>query len=193
MSSTLGGLFRADGGPGAAPGCYRPQVQAVFCHGLESGPTGRKSLALREAGIAVDTPDFRGQDLAQRIATFDGYLARSEELPVVIGSSYGGLLALCAGARLHQQGRAFPAMLLCAPAIHRAEAPADELELAPHCPTVIVHGKGDAIVPIETSRKLAREHPDRVELIEVDDNHSLSSSIGIIIDAAARLIADSRA
>ena len=33
-------------------------VRVLFCHGLESGPLGRKVVGLREAGFAVTAPDM---------------------------------------------------------------------------------------------------------------------------------------
>ena len=57
------------------------------------------------------------------------------------------------------------------------------------CPTTIIHGRNDAVVPIETSRDYARAH-DRVKLIEVDDDHVLSASLDTIERTAlAELIA----
>jgi len=50
------------------------------------------------------------------------------------------------------------------------------------CPTCIVHGTRDAVVPIELSRRYAagREH---VKLIEVDDGHPLADSLDRVADA----------
>lgn len=53
---------------------------------------------------------------------------------------------------------------------------------AVRCPTTIVHGRRDAIVPIELSRKF-RERHRFVELIEVDDEHVLHDSIDRIAEA----------
>jgi pimeloyl-ACP methyl ester carboxylesterase len=51
------------------------------------------------------------------------------------------------------------------------------------CPTRIIHGTGDETVPVDLSRKYVREHPE-VELVEVDDDHSLSASLEIITGEA---------
>ncbi len=45
------------------------------------------------------------------------------------------------------------------------------------CPTRIVHGRRDEVVPVETSRAYAATHPDRVTLVEVDDDHGLAASL----------------
>ena len=44
------------------------------------------------------------------------------------------------------------------------------------CPTVIVHGVNDTVVPIESSRQYVADYP-QVTLIETDDDHSLTASI----------------
>jgi pimeloyl-ACP methyl ester carboxylesterase len=44
------------------------------------------------------------------------------------------------------------------------------------CPTAIVHGLRDDVVPIDTSREYADQR-DNVSLIEVDDDHGLASSV----------------
>jgi uncharacterized protein len=60
------------------------------------------------------------------------------------------------------------------------------------CPTTIVHGTRDAIVPIASSRTYAAEHEDRVRLVEVDDDHLLAASLTTLTTIAdAELIAPS--
>jgi pimeloyl-ACP methyl ester carboxylesterase len=53
------------------------------------------------------------------------------------------------------------------------------------CPTTIIHGSKDIIVPIESSRMYVEAHPE-VTLIEVDDDHPLSESLPIIEAVALR-------
>jgi uncharacterized protein len=52
------------------------------------------------------------------------------------------------------------------------------------CPTTIVHGTRDTIVPITSSRTYAAEHEDRVRLVEVDDDHLLAASLPTIASIA---------
>jgi uncharacterized protein len=49
----------------------------------------------------------------------------------------------------------------------------------PPCPTRIVHGTADDVVPIELSRQLAAAQP-HVTLREVDDGHELVKSLAVI-------------
>ena len=154
----------------------------LFCHGLESGPHGSKYQALMAAGFEPIAPDCRGKDLAERVALVTELLA--EHRPVVIGSSYGGITAVLAAERA---GVELPGMILCAPALELAEPPND----APHalralCPTTIVHGLRDDVVPIEVSRRFAAR--TGATLIEVDDDHRLSASREVIVEVVAGMV-----
>lgn len=51
------------------------------------------------------------------------------------------------------------------------------------CPTVIIHGTQDEIVPIASSRDYAAAR-DHVRLVEVDDVHTLENSIDVVIRVA---------
>jgi len=53
------------------------------------------------------------------------------------------------------------------------------------CPTLIVHGRADEIVPIESSRRYAAAR-DHVTLVEVDDDHSLAGSLASIAEHSLR-------
>jgi pimeloyl-ACP methyl ester carboxylesterase len=53
------------------------------------------------------------------------------------------------------------------------------------CPTTIIHGTRDTVVPIESSRDYAQAHP-YVRLIEVDDDHLLVDSLATIEACALR-------
>lgn len=57
------------------------------------------------------------------------------------------------------------------------------------CPTRIVHGRRDAIVPIDFSRDYAERHPERVTLREVDDEHVLQDSLPVILGEVDEWIA----
>jgi uncharacterized protein len=52
------------------------------------------------------------------------------------------------------------------------------------CPTVIVHGVRDEVVPVESSRVYARTH--EAQLVEVDDDHGLAASVDRIEELALR-------
>lgn len=159
----------------------------VFCHGLESNPHGSKVQALRGAGFEVVAPDFQGQNLAARVATLLPVLHAAPDV-VLVGSSYGGLTALC-GAILHAAaGGRLRGLVLCAPALHWREPPADALDLAPPCPTICIHGRRDDVVPVQASEDWAAQQPG-VRLVLVDDEHRLKESMPVML-AATRSFVD---
>ncbi len=51
------------------------------------------------------------------------------------------------------------------------------------CPTVLIHGTRDEVVPIEVSRAYAATRP-HVSLIEVDDEHRLIEHVHVIVEAS---------
>jgi pimeloyl-ACP methyl ester carboxylesterase len=61
------------------------------------------------------------------------------------------------------------------------------------CPTCILHGVRDEIVPVEQSRRYASTRP-HVQLIELDDDHALTASLDRVVDEVLRRfeIADAR-
>jgi uncharacterized protein len=56
-------------------------------------------------------------------------------------------------------------------------------------PTLILHGQGDTVVDIQTSRQFAagKRH---VRLVELDDGHELTASIPRLLDEAQRFLAN---
>jgi pimeloyl-ACP methyl ester carboxylesterase len=165
-------------------------MKVVFCHGLESGPHGRKYQALVAAGFDVVSPDCRNMNLAARVEVIAGLLVYGES-SVVVGSSYGGLAAVCATLQARASGVRVAGIVLCAPALHWIEAPADLMRLEPAAPTIIVHGTRAEIGPLITSRTFANGRDD-VTLLEVDDDHSLAGSIDVIVEATRSFLVSRR-
>lgn len=151
----------------------------MFFHGLESGPHGRKSQALRQAFGAAEAPDFRGMDLEERLRHAEALTRDLTDL-VIVGSSFGGLVAALLAERHPAR---VEGLVLCAPALHREEAEA--LTGLPER-AVIIHGVQDEVVPFEASRAFCERHG--VELRAVEDGHRLQGSTQEIIEATAALL-----
>ena len=151
----------------------------LFCHGLESGPVGRKSVALQGAGFEVIAPDCRGLDLGARVRVYEAALVAAEQPPLLVGSSFGGIAGLLAALGAADRGVVVPALVLLAPAL-QVPLGADARSLAPPATTVIMHGTRDSVIPIEISRRFAEQHG--VRLVEVDDDHRLAASCTMIVD-----------
>jgi len=155
----------------------RPFRTVVFSHGKESGPWGSKitamAAAVRELPAAVESVDYRGlDDPADRVAKLIAEGGALEGPLVLVGSSMGGHVSAAAASRLNARG-----LFLLAPALYMAGyeqyTPQDI-----SCPTVIVHGWHDSIVPVENSVRWAREH--RAALHVLDSDHRLEDRIGEI-------------
>ena len=149
----------------------------VFSHGKESGPWGSKITAMaavvRDLGAAVESVDYRGMDdpgarVRKLIAAGAGLTAPL----LLVGSSMGGHVAAAAAGQLEARG-----LFLLAPAFYMAGYE----EYTPRdvtCPTVIVHGWHDDIVPVENSIRWAREHRAALHLLNSD--HRLEDQIEAI-------------
>ena len=159
----------------------------LFAHGLESGPVGRKSQALADAGYELLAPDCRGLDLAARVERLVEALVTAKEPPLLVGSSFGGIAGLVAALVAAERGVALRGLLLCAPALMLPPPPGTVERLAlPPARTIIVHGTRDEVIPIEVSRRFAAEHG--AELREVDDEHGLGhAGLAVILEAVKEL------
>jgi pimeloyl-ACP methyl ester carboxylesterase len=149
----------------------------VFSHGKESGPWGSKITAMaavvRDLGVAVLSVDYRGlDDPEDRVRKLIAVGDELESPMVLVGSSMGGHVSAAAARRLAARG-----LFLLAPAFYM---PGYE-EYTPQdipCPTAIVHGWHDVIVPVENSIRWAREH--RSALHVLDSDHRLEDQIAEI-------------
>ena len=149
----------------------------VFSHGKESGPWGSKITAMaavvRDLGAAVESVDYRGlDDPGERVRKLIGAGAALKESMVLVGSSMGGHVSAAAAGELHPRG-----LFLLAPAFYMAGYE----QYTPQnvvCPTAIVHGWHDVIVPVENSIRWAREH--RAALHLLDSDHRLEDQIDTI-------------
>ena len=51
---------------------------------------------------------------------------------------------------------------------------------APPCPTRVLHGRADPVVPVESSRRWTSAHPHLVTLRELEDDHALMASLAFV-------------
>lgn len=144
-------------------------LRVQFVHGLESSPQGIKAR-LFGRHFEARTPEMNTRDFEGSVAVQAAEL-RTFEPHVVVGSSYGGAIALA----LLQEGHWRGPTLLLAQAGLRRRMPA---VLPDDTDVWLVHGTRDEIIDPEDSRVLARSGtPGRVRLIEVDDEHSLHTTV----------------
>ncbi|CAG8625826.1 429_t:CDS:2 [Paraglomus occultum] len=106
---------------------------------------------------------------------------------VVIGSSYGGAIAVT----MLQKGTWIgPTLLLAQAFAMYARNDSAKLWLPKNIPITFIHGTKDAVVDIKGSQILAAKgDPELVKLIEVDDEHRLNTLVGnqLYVDAVKEL------
>lgn len=56
------------------------------------------------------------------------------------------------------------------------------------CPTLIVHGAQDDVVPVDSSRRYRQARPTRVTLLEVEDDHALKRSMDQVERASVQFL-----
>jgi predicted esterase len=158
-------------------------LRVQFIHGLESSPQGTKAQLFAKyftaSTPAMDTSNFEACVGVQAAAL------RELRPDVLIGSSFGGAVAVALLQRGSWRG---PTLLLAPAAFHYPV----ERSLPEGIRVWLVHGTRDDVVAIEDSRQLARTGtPGLVRLIEVEDDHPLSSTVesGRLIELVNELAA----
>lgn len=156
-----------------------------WLHGKDAAPMGMKSTALaalvKERGHAFAAPDFRAIDAPDgRLEHFLEILDRQREPPVLVGSSLGGYVA--AAAALQREVRAL--LLLC-PALIFPGCPARDYS-ALRCPTTVIHGWRDALIPPEDSFGFARTLGATLHLVDAD--HQLNGQVPFVCEVLGRML-----
>ena len=154
-----------------------PRRHVVFSHGQESGPWGRKISSLAEVarseGYEIHSYDYRGiEDPRLRVTKLVEFCKELTGDLVLVGSSAGGFVSVSSAALLHARG-----LFLMAPALYVEGLP----ELRPgliDCPTAIVHGWQDDVVPVDHSVRFARTYNAALHILPGD--HRLYDQIRVI-------------
>jgi pimeloyl-ACP methyl ester carboxylesterase len=146
----------------------------VFSHGQGTAPWGEKITAMaavvRDLGLSAESVDYQGIDDPQvRVEKLLNFARPFAGRLVLAGSSLGGHVSAAAARILSARG-----LFLLAPAFYM---PGFE-QFTPRnvgCPTVIVHGWQDDVVPVEHSVRWAHEH--RAALHVLDSGHRLQDQL----------------
>jgi len=158
-----------------------------FAHGQESGPWGTKIRALaalaREAGWRAESLDYRGMaDPRARAERLVEFCMALHEPPVLVGSSMGGFVSVAAAARVRCTG-----LVLLAPALY-LPGYEEHLPEPPRCPTLVIHGWRDDVVPWDGSVRYAAASGAR--LLVVDGDHRLTDSLSAILPVFGAFLAE---
>lgn len=114
-------------------------------------------------------PDFNGS-LDQRLAGLAS-LTEDKESLLLIGSSFGGLMATCFAAN---HGQRVKKLILMAPALNfpGLTVPAEKIDAL----TYLLIGRGDTVTPAKTVIPLAEKTFAQLEINLVDEDHLLHTS-----------------
>jgi len=139
----------------------------VFIHGLESTSRGTKGEFFRNKFPDMILEDFTGP-LDRRMDGLDRLLKDQTDL-VLVGSSYGGLMAAIYACR---NPRTVRKLILLAPALDLADFQ-PYLTFRIDIPVVLYHGLLDDVVPPEAVQAIARMVFSHLNYHAVEDDHSL--------------------
>jgi cephalosporin-C deacetylase-like acetyl esterase len=146
----------------------------IFIHGLESTSKGTKGTWFREHFPDIIIPDFPGS-LAERLTKLNAILAGQENL-VLIGSSYGGMMATIFA--LENEGRVTKVILL-APALNFFEF-AQYLGPSTSVPAILFIGRGDDICPPDSVVPRAQKVFTDLTVHQSEDDHLLKQTFRFI-------------
>lgn len=138
----------------------------LFLHGLDSSIQGTKAVWFRQHFPTVEMQNYQG-DLEQRLAQLEEQVSGRDNL-ILIGSSFGGLMATCFALR--HPGRCRRLVLL-APALNFSAFQPPPAPLA--VPVLLVIGKHDTVCPPALVLPMARASFAPLEERLVDDDHML--------------------
>ncbi len=145
------------------------KTTVFFLHGLDSSNLGFKARWFRERFPDMRIHDYGG-DLSQRLAQLEEE-TRDLDNYILIGSSYGGLMAACHARRYPEK---CIALVLLAPALNfeNYQPPPEKLTM----PVTLLIGEQDTVCPPELVLPLARQSFARLDIKLVQDDHLLHQS-----------------
>lgn len=149
-------------------------AHTVFLHGLDSNSQGTKATWFRRYFPGMLIPDFRG-GLQERMTLLDAALAGRSDL-VLIGSSYGGLMAAIYAIEHESSVRR---LILLAPALNFSEFTPWRGRRC-HVPTSLYVGRADEVTPLAAVEAAADEIFSRLDFHAVEDDHLLRKTFEAI-------------
>jgi alpha/beta superfamily hydrolase len=161
----------------------------VFSHGKESGPWGSKIQTLAKVaerlGAQAMSVDYREHpagtlqdpnapgEADRRVGQLQSTPLPARHQLVLVGSSMGGYVSTVASSCLAVDG-----LFLLAPAFYLPGYA--HQDLAPGAKkTMIVHGWGDSVVPVQNSIRFAAQHQCDLHLL--DGDHRLDAALPKIV------------
>ena len=144
-----------------------------FLHGLDSSTQGTKARWFRQHFPQVRMRDYTG-DLSQRLTQMEEQVQGLAGL-ILVGSSFGGLMATCFAIRYPERCRR---LVLLAPALNFGEfqPPTQKITV----PTLVIMGRHDTVCPPALVQPQAEATFSDLELRIEDDDHMLHASFPVL-------------
>lgn len=148
-------------------------MKFFFLHGLDSSSNGTKGRYFKSNYPDFIVPDFEGS-LEMRLQKLESLCsaANGEDEPVVlVGSSFGGLMAACFAVK---NPKRTARLILMAPALNfpGLEIPAAKIAV----PTYLLIGSRDSVTPANKVIPIAKQTFAHLEIYLVDEDHLLHKS-----------------
>lgn len=144
-------------------------MNTFFLHGLESSGNGTKGRFFKETFPEMIVADFSG-NLESRLQQLEELCANTDEL-VLVGSSFGGLMATCFAINSPDRVKK---LVLMAPALNFPgfQVPQHKIEV----PTYLLIGSLDDVTPADRVIPLAELTFSNIEINMVEEDHMLHQS-----------------
>jgi pimeloyl-ACP methyl ester carboxylesterase len=144
-------------------------MKKFFLHGLDSSSNGTKGKFFQENFPDFIVPDFHGS-LEFRLQRLEN-LCLEEDTIILVGSSFGGLMAACFAANHRDQVKR---LVLMAPALNFPGflIPQQKIDI----PTYLLIGSLDDITPTDKVIPLAEKVFSNLEINLVEEDHLLHST-----------------
>ena len=166
-------------------------MQLCFLHGLDSSPMGTKSRLLKQHYPHCRIPSLP-PDIYKRLDIVEKKIVAPA---FIIGSSLGGLTALMFALK-HPE--TVQSLLLLAPAVGCTDKSLftseqkkilDAVYIPTDIPAVVIAGINDEVIPLASVRAMVERspNPEKIELIEVDDDHNLHSSLDLMLQIIQKI------
>jgi pimeloyl-ACP methyl ester carboxylesterase len=148
-------------------------ITALFLHGLDSSIQGTKARWFRDHFPRVRMHNYDGE-LHQRLKQLEEQVRGMDQL-ILVGSSFGGLMATCFAIDHPQRCRR---LVLLAPALNFGEYRPPDVKV--DVPTLLVMGRHDTVCPPYLVRPKAEATFSSLDIRIEDDDHMLHTSFPLL-------------
>ena len=153
------------------------KMRYYFLHGLDSSSNGTKGRYFKKNFPDFIIPDFEGS-LDMRMQKLEALCSKpmgAGEPVVLVGSSFGGLMAACLAVKHPERAMR---LILMAPALNFPGLDIPEEKIA--APTYLLIGSCDTVTPAGAVIPIARQTFANLEINLVDEDHLLHQSFPLL-------------